>query len=158
MEPELTAFGEALLFIVAGILFLVGGLITAKLIRPDRPNDQKLASYESGEIPMGDAWGQINIRFYLLALIFLLFEVEIIFLFPWAVVFGNEELIELSGGKWGWYTFTEMFIFLGILLLGLAYAWKKGHLDWPVQSPRKTTFTSPVPHGLYEKLNKRYEK
>ncbi len=158
MDTQLSPFAEVLLFIVAGILFLIGGLITARIIRPSRPNEEKLAPYESGEQPMGDAWGQVNVRFYLLGLIFLLFEVEIIFLFPWAVVFGNKELIEQTNGTWGWLTFTEMFIFLGILFIGLLYAWKRKYLEWPMPRRNTPSFSSPVPRDLYEKINKKYEE
>ncbi len=157
METGLSPFAEVLLFILAAALFVFGGLITARLIRPHRPGEQKLESYESGEQPLGDAWGQVNIRFYLLGLIFLLFEVEIIFLFPWAVVFGDEELIRETGGAWGWLTFTEMFIFLGILFLGLLYAWSKGYLDWPMPGRKKSGFSSPVPRSMYEAINKKYD-
>ncbi len=157
MGTDLSPFGEVLLFILAGALFVAGGLITARIIRPHRPNEEKLLPYESGEQPLGDAWGQVNVRFYLLGLIFLLFEVEIIFLFPWAVVFGDEALIEESGGTWAWFTLAEMFVFLGILFLGLLYAWKRGYLDWPM--PRRSTpvFKSPVPRRLYDEINKKYD-
>ncbi len=157
MENEITVFGEVLLFILTGFLFVVGGLLTSKIIRPDRPSEAKMATYESGEVTVGDAWGQVNVRFYILALIFLLFEVEIIFLFPWAVVFGNEELIAATDGAWAWFTFVEMFIFLGILFLGLVYAWKKGFLDWPLGAQRNRSFSSPVPPSMYEAINKKYE-
>lgn len=157
METGLSPFVEVLLFIVAGTLFIAGGLLTARIVRPNRPGEQKLMPYESGEQPMGDAWGQVNVRFYLLGLIFLLFEVEIIFLFPWAVVFGDAQLIEETNGAWGWLTFSEMFIFLGILFLGLLYAWVKGYLDWPMPGRKNRGFSSPVPRSMYESVNKKYE-
>ncbi len=157
MESEISAFGQVLLFMIVGALFVAGGLFTARLIRPNRPSPQKLETYESGESPMGMAWGRINIRFYLFALIFLLFEVEIIFLFPWAVVFGNKELNDATQGAWGWFTFIEMFVFVLILVLGLVYAWVKGYLDWPRPVTRTRSFHSPVPGTLYEAINKKYE-
>ncbi|HEX6224880.1 MAG TPA: NADH-quinone oxidoreductase subunit A, partial [Chryseolinea sp.] len=86
-EQYLSAFGEVLLFIVAGVIFILVTLLVSKLIRPDRPNPEKLSTYESGEEPVSSAWSQFNIRFYIIALIFLLFEVEIVFLFPWSTVF-----------------------------------------------------------------------
>jgi NADH-quinone oxidoreductase subunit A len=142
---------------ITGALFVGAGLLTARFIRPNRPSEQKLETYESGESPMGSAWGRINIRFYHFALIFQLFEVEIILLFPWSVVFGNEELNEATGGVWGWFTFIEMFLFVFILFLGLIYAWVKGYLDWPRPVTRTRTYSSPVPRELYEALNKKYE-
>ena len=81
---------------------------------------EKLLSYECGEIPEGSAWVQFNIRFYVIALIFLIFDVEIVFLFPWAVVY--QEL--------GLLAFIEAFIFVVILVVGFAYVWIKGDLDW----------------------------
>ena len=86
---------------------------------------EKLASYECGEVPEGSAWVKFNVRFYIIALIFLIFDVEVIFLFPWSVVFK-----ELSETGFGFLAFIEMFIFMAILLVGLAYVWIKGDLDW----------------------------
>ena len=121
-QPYLSAFGEVLLFIVAGAIFIVVTLFVSKIIRPHRPNPEKLSTYESGEEPVGAAWSQFNIRFYIIALLFLLFEVEIVFLFPWATIFANEKLIKETDGLWGWFTFIEMLVFILILALGLAYA------------------------------------
>lgn len=155
-NSALSGFGEVLIFIIGGIIFLSGGLITAWLIRPSRPNEEKLTTYESGEEPLGNAWGRINIRFYLVALIFLLFEVETVFLFPWATVFGDKELMEQTNGTWGWYTLIEMFVFLGILALGLAYAWAKGFLNWPKPHVDKEDIKTFVPGSLYDKINEKY--
>ncbi|QSE98918.1 NADH-quinone oxidoreductase subunit A [Fulvivirga lutea] len=151
-------YWDIVIFFLGGLGFIAGGLITAKLVRPSRPNDEKLTTYESGEDPMGLARGRVNTRFYVIALIFLLFEVEIIFLFPWATVFGNEELINGTNGLWGWFSLIEMFVFIGILGLGLAYVWRKGFLDWPKSEIQKNEFTSPVPMNLYEEINKKYSK
>lgn len=153
----MSPFGEILIFIIGGLLFVIGGLITAKIIRPSRPNEQKLTTYESGEEPLGNAWGRVNVRFYLMAIIFLLFEVEIVFLFPWASIFGSKELIEQTGGLWGWFSLVEMFVFISILALGLAYAWVKGYLDWPKPEIEINEFQSPVPSSLYDKVNERYK-
>lgn len=130
MSTELSAFGYAFLFVLTGIVFPAIGLLVAKIVRPNRPNEEKLTTYESGEDPVGTAWGQFNIRFYLVALIFVLFDVEIVFLFPWATVFGDAELHAQTNGLWSVYTFIEMGIFVFLLLLGLAYAWRKGFLTW----------------------------
>ncbi|MCX5779099.1 MAG: NADH-quinone oxidoreductase subunit A [Elusimicrobia bacterium] len=90
------------------------------LIAPDKPSKEKLSTYECGEPPVGFAWVQYNVRYYIFVLMFLIFDVETIFLFPWAVSFRDIGMIAL----------TEMFVFLSILLLGLAYAWRKGALEW----------------------------
>lgn len=139
---------EVLLFIIGGLLFVSGALLVSRIIRPSRPNAEKLATYESGEEPTGSPWIQFNVRFYVIALIFILFEVEIVFLFPWATIFSNKEF--------GWYPFVEMLIFVGLLALGLAYAWKNGHLDWIKSKQEVTNFKSPVPRELYKKINEQY--
>lgn len=153
----LSGFGEVLLYIIGGTLFVSVALVTAWILRPNRPNPEKLSTYESGEEPAGAAWTQFNIRFYIIALIFLLFEVELIFLFPWATIFANKELVTQTDGVWGWLTFIEMIIFILVLALGLAYAWVNGHLDWIKPDPKPTEYTSHVPRTLYEKINAKYK-
>lgn len=157
-ENYLSAFGEVLLYLVAGIVFILVTFLVSRLIRPHRPNPEKLATYESGEEPITSAWTQFNIRFYIVALIFLLFEVEIVFLFPWATVFARKELIEQTHGAWGWFSLIEMIIFIAILALGLAYAWVNGHLDWIKPDPKPTRIKSPVPPELYKKINEQYKR
>ncbi len=153
---EVSEFGIILIFIIGAILFFMIALFTARLLRPNRPNAEKLTTYESGEDPVGSAWGKFNIRFYVVALVFILFEVEIVFLFPWAVVFGDKTLNKATQGLWGWFTLIEMTVFIGILALGLAYVWVKGHLDWVKPEATIPTFHSPVPEHLYEKVNNKY--
>lgn len=155
-EIYISDFGEVILYIVGGALFIAVSLFVSRLIRPDRPNQQKLATYESGEEAIASAWTQFNIRFYLIALIFILFEVEVLFLFPWATVFAKKELIEETDGRWGWFSVIEMVIFIGVLALGLAYAWVNGHLDWVKPDPSPTQVKSPVPKELYAKINDQY--
>ncbi len=149
-------FGIILLFIIAGIVLLSVMLGVAKFLRPNKPNEEKLTTYESGEDPMGNAGIQFNVRFYVVALIFVLFEVELLFLFPWATVFGNKDLIIQTNGQWGWFAMAEMTVFVGILILGLAYAWGKGYLDWVRPQPKIPTIQSPVPIEMYENINKKY--
>ena len=153
----LSEFGEVLLFLVAGIVFILVSLLGSKLIRANRPNVQKLSTYESGEEPISTAWTQFNIRFYIVALIFILFEVELIFLFPWSTIFANKELISQTNGLWGWFTLTEMIIFILILALGLAYAWINGLLDWVKPSQKPTDFKSIVPKEKYDQINQKYQ-
>jgi len=155
-EGYVSALGEILLFIVGGAIFVSISLLISRIIRPNRPSFQKLATYESGESPVGPAWVQFNLRFYVIALIFLLFEVEIIFLFPWATIFANEELINQTDGAWGWFALIEMIIFILVLALGLAYAWANGFLEWIKPNPKPTDFKSPVPKHFYDKINERY--
>lgn len=154
----LTDFGYILLFIIAAIVFVAVILFLAKLIRPNRPNEEKLTTYESGEEPDGNANVRFNIRFYVVALIFILFDVEIIFLFPWATVFGNKRLIAETDGLWGWFSLVEMFVFVGVLLIGLAYAWIKGHLDWVRPEVKTTEYESKIPTSLYDKINQKYSQ
>lgn len=157
-QQYLSDFGEILLFLIAGILFILITLFVSKIVRPNRPNPEKLTTYESGEEPITSAWTQFNIRFYIVALIFLLFEVEIVFLFPWSTVFANKELIGETNGTWGWFSLIEMVIFIAVLALGLAYAWINGYLDWIKPDPKPTEYKSPVPKEMYQKFNDQYKK
>lgn len=156
-SKTITDFGIILLFILGALVFVVLALTVSRLIRPHRPNFEKLTSYECGEEPVGSAWGQFNARFYIIALIFILFEVEILFIFPWATVFGDQERIQSTNGLWGWFALSEMFVFVLILILGLAYAWKKEYLDWVKPDPLVEDYNSPIPKELYEQVNRRYE-
>ena len=100
---------------------MVGGMLGAgSLSRPTRPQDQKYISYESGVDPVGTGWSQSHIRYYLFALLFVMFDVEAVFIFPWAV----------RVDAMGWFGLVEMIIFIVILALGLVYAWRKGVLRW----------------------------
>ena len=157
-QAYLSDFGQVLLFVIGGILFVMMALVTSRLIRPNRPNAEKLSSYESGEEPIGGPWAQFNVRFYIIALVFLLFEIEIIFLFPWSTIFANQDLIAETHGAWGWYALLEMILFIAILALGLAYAWVNGHLDWIKPDPKPTSVHSNVPRALYDAVNERYKK
>lgn len=152
----LSEFGEILLFIAGGFIFILLTLFVSRLIRPDRPNKEKLSTYESGEEPVSTAWTQFHIRFYVVAIVFLLFEVEIVFLFPWATVFADKNLLEQTGGLWGWFSVIEAVIFIVILALGLIYAWANGHLDWIKPDPKPTVYRSPVPKELYDSVNRKY--
>lgn len=153
----ISEFGYLLLFIVGGLLFIVVGLFVSFLIRPSRPNEEKLTTYECGEDTVGNAWGSFNIRFYVVALMFVLFDVELVFLFPWATVFGNYSLIQITDGLWGWFALVEMLVFLIILALGLAYAWKRGYLQWVRPSMESKETKTGVPPKMYENINKQYK-
>jgi NADH-quinone oxidoreductase subunit A len=102
----------------AGMLAFV--LVLWKLLRPERFDEEKLTTYECGEEPVGNAWIQFNIRFYVFALIFVVFDVEAVFLLPWATVF--KQLGPLA--------YVEGLVFIAILVVALAYVWRKGDLAW----------------------------
>ncbi|MEZ0540456.1 NADH-quinone oxidoreductase subunit A [Fibrella arboris] len=152
----LSDFGIMLLFILTAFAFIIGILLVGKLLRPDRPGEEKLTTYESGEEAVGNANIQFNPRFYVIALVFVLFDVELVFLFPWATVFGQATLIAETDGLWGWFALTEAFVFVFVLALGLAYAWAKGYLDWEKPRPQLPTVDSSVPPELYQQVNERY--
>ncbi len=156
-QRYISEFGEVLLFLIGGVVFILVAFLVSKLIRPNRPNSQKLSTYESGEEPISSAWTQFNIRFYIVALIFILFEVELVFLFPWATVFARKELIDETNGLWGWFSFAEMVIFILVLALGLAYAWVNGLLDWVKPEQKPTDYKPIVPQELYDKINDKYK-
>ncbi|MGZ3765824.1 MAG: NADH-quinone oxidoreductase subunit A [Mucilaginibacter sp.] len=150
---QISEFGKILIFLITGILMVGFAFFVTRLLAPNNPNPEKLTSYECGEETTGSAWMPFNSRFYVIAIIFLLFDVEMVFILPWATVFGNNELIQ-ADKRWGWLSLTEMFIFLGMLILGLAYVWVKGDLDWIKPSPIKPTVDTQIPASLYETLNK----
>jgi NADH:ubiquinone oxidoreductase subunit 3 (subunit A) len=116
----LAAHAAILVYLVAVVGFAAGGLIFWWLIRPRRASEEKLTTYECGEDPTGSAWVQFNIRFYVFALIFVVFDVEAAFLIPWAVVFRELGLL----------AFIEGVVFILILVVALAYVWRKGDLAW----------------------------
>ena len=107
-------------FFIVGILFPVGAFVASRLLRPNKPEGEKTIPYECGEQTVGPSWIQFNVRYYVIALIFVIFDVEALFILPWAVVFRSL----------GWFAYLEMMLFIAILVVGLAYAWKKGALEW----------------------------
>src|SRR6187549_1616403 len=120
----LTAYSAVLAFLVVAIAFLVVNLLVWKVIRPSRFSEEKLTTYECGENPTGSAWIQFNIRFYVFALIFIIFDVEAVFLLPWAVVFRK------LGEEQGLLPYVEGLVFIAILVVALTYVWRKGDLEW----------------------------
>lgn len=121
----LTDFGIILIFIILSILFTIAGLVTAAIFRPNKPNPIKNSTYECGELPIGGPWIKFNPRFYVIALVFLIFDVELVLLFPWAIVY--QQL--------GWFAFIAMIVFFAILTIGLVYDWAKGYLEWDKPLP-----------------------
>lgn len=122
----LTEFGKILIFILFAAIFVIITLFVAKIIRPNRPTHEKLKIYECGENPEGSPWVKFNIRFYVVALIFLIFDVEVVLLFPWALIYKD----------YGIYGFLAGIIFLLLLILGMAYEWRKGDLEWARPQPK----------------------
>jgi NADH-quinone oxidoreductase subunit A len=120
VETYHQSYGVILAVIGAGAGLVVLALMTARVLAPRRPLPEKLTTYECGIDPVGEGWSQSQIRYYIYAFLFVIFDVESIFLFPWATVF--ESL--------GYTAVVEMAIFVGILAVGLLYAWRKGVLKW----------------------------
>ena len=156
--------GHFLLFTVVAIGFLLAPLLLGTLLRPKAPSPEKDATYECGEPTIGSSYIQFDLRFYVVALLFIIFDVEVVFFFPWAAVYGNvmqltdsgldlsqriqlsEQLLTLPAGSLsltpemaitrdaaltlGWTAVVDVLAFFGVLLVGFAYVWKRGDLDW----------------------------
>ncbi|RPH94764.1 NADH-quinone oxidoreductase subunit A [candidate division KSB1 bacterium] len=114
------SFTGILIFFIAGASVVALALAVSRLLAPHHPNPEKTSTYECGELPVGSPWVRFNTRFYVVALIFLIFDVEVLFVFPWAV----------SLHSLGLLAWIDMAIFIVILAVGLAYVWGKGDLDW----------------------------
>lgn len=151
-----------LLFTIAGVGFLLAPLLLGKIVRPVNPSDEKLAAYECGEPTIGSSYIQFDLRFYVVALLFIIFDVEVAFFFPWAAVFGSatqladtrleaaprqqlsEMLLSQPSGSMAAENvvssatamnlaltgLVDILFFFGVLLVGFAYVWKRGDLDW----------------------------
>jgi NADH-quinone oxidoreductase subunit A len=158
--PALLAY--CLLFVVVGVGFILVHLLIGKVVRPAKPEPEKLSVYECGEPTVGTSWVQFDLRFYVVALLFVIFEVEVAFFFPWAVVFGklnalgNPTLDDASrqqlvrafvpehatvpdqapeeqswmATRLAWVALADILVFFGVLLIGYAYLWRRGDLNW----------------------------
>jgi len=153
---EQVAFLEILTFIVGALVCASMGSWVSALLRPQRPNTEKLDTYESGEKPTGSAWKQFNSRFYGIAIVFMLFEVETVLLYPWATVWANPALKEATGGLWVGYTAASASLFIILLAIGLVYVWRQGHLAGLQPALSAPSFVSDVPRELYDQINRRY--
>jgi NADH-quinone oxidoreductase subunit A len=171
MTPFTSLVGYLLLFTAVAVVFLFSTLLIGKLVRPKLPNPEKDAIYECGEPTIGSSWIQFDLRFYVVALLFVIFDVEVAFFFPWAVVFGkaahvadpsatpaavHEPLEQLgfpaatdqaalkstqsAAHQLVWIAFFDLLVFFGVVLVGFAYLWKRGDLDWV----RSTAAEEPV--------------
>jgi NADH-quinone oxidoreductase subunit A len=120
VETYYQSYGVVLAVMIAGVGLVAVAFLTARLIAPHRPVGDKLLTYECGIDPVGEGWSQSQVRYYIFGFLFVIFDVESVFLFPWAGIF--ERL--------GWQSVVEMAIFIGILGVGLLYAWRKEVLRW----------------------------
>lgn len=121
----LMAYASVGAFFLVAIAFIVGSLLLGKVIRPDNGYAEKLETYECGEAPVGPAWFNFNPRFYVIALIYIIFDVEIAFIYPVAAVF--KRWVDQGSGA---VALLEIFTFVAVLMLGLVYVWVKGDLEW----------------------------
>src|SRR3954464_703734 len=140
-ELEIAQYGAALLLLLLAVVLTTTLMTLSHLMSPHNPTKEKQLSYECGEDPVGSAWLRFNIRFYVVALVFVLFDVEMALVYPIAVIFKS-----LTVGTADWHpaliVFGELFFFLGVLFLGLIYIWQKGDLGWI------RTFRMPTDQGL----------
>lgn len=120
MEHYLNNYVIVAIFIALGIFLPIAALSFGRLLRPHRPTPEKQSTYESGNEPIGSGQVRFNVRYYIFALMFVIFDVEAVFLFPWAVAY---EML-------GLFAIVEMLIFVALLVIGLIYAWKKKVLKW----------------------------
>ncbi|MDO8671878.1 MAG: NADH-quinone oxidoreductase subunit A [Dehalococcoidia bacterium] len=116
----LASYGYIAIFLAISLIFPMMPLIIARYVSPRKPDPIKISTYECGVATVGRTWVQFNVRYYLYALIFVIFDIETIFLYPWAVAFR----------QLGLYAFVEMLVFVAILVVGFVYAWKKKALEW----------------------------
>jgi NADH:ubiquinone oxidoreductase subunit 3 (subunit A) len=120
MTPYLYNYLFIGIFLVIALIFPLLPLLLARVVAPRKPGPIKNATYECGIEATGDAWIQFRSQYYLYALLFVVFDVETVFIYPWAVAYR----------QMGWFAFVEMLIFVAILAVGLLYAWRKGILEW----------------------------
>ncbi len=126
-------FGNVLVFLLLGLILAGMMLGLGRLLRPANPEELKLSSYECGEPPTGSAWINFNIRFYLVALLFVVFDVELAFMYPVVSVFKSW----VADGR-GLYALAEILVFIGVLAVGLVYVWAKGDLEWVKRVPAES--------------------
>ncbi|HEY6262387.1 MAG TPA: NADH-quinone oxidoreductase subunit A [Nitrospiraceae bacterium] len=120
LSEYLTQYFPILFFVVVALFFGVWSLVVSYLVQPKYPEAEKLTSYECGSEPFSDARMPFPVRYYIFAMLFVIFDIEVIFLYPWAVVFTKIELIGL----------IEMLVFIGLFIVAYVYAWCKGALEW----------------------------
>ena len=122
MDGYFAAYATVGVLVVIGIAFVTVALSANRLLRPNRPSREKLTTYECGVDPVGGGWAQSYVRYYVFTFLYVVFAVDAIFLFPWALVF--------AAPGFGVVTLVEMFVFIGFVAAGVLYAWRKGVLGW----------------------------
>lgn len=122
---NLDVYMPIVILIILALLVAGGALLLSKVLRPHNPTDLKLTAYECGEEPVGTAWSNFNVRFYVIALIFIIFDVESALMFPVATVFKRFNDIGMGGT-----ILVSIILFVLVLVAGVVYCWKKGDLDW----------------------------
>lgn len=132
---NLDVYMPIVILIVLALLVAGGSLFLGSLIRPKNPNKLKQTAYECGEEPVGTAWSNFNVRFYVVALVFIIFDVESALMFPVAAVFKKFNEIGLGGTL-----LMSILTFVSVLLAGIVYCWKKGDLDWVKSFQQSTAF------------------
>jgi len=137
-------FGAVLVFAIVAVGFALGGITLSRLVGPRIPNPEKSTIYECGERPVGVAWFNFNPRFYLVALVFVIFEVDVALTFPVVAVYRAWATHSLA---LAWVAFVELFLFTGILVVGLAWVWAHGDLDWVKNLTMGSTEAPPAPSG-----------
>ena len=140
------AYRQILIFAAGGVIFLMATFMLSYMLRPNKPNNEKLSTYESGEEPIGNANTIFNPRFVLFALLFVLFEVEVVLLYPLAVVYGSVVTT--------WLVWCELVFFAIILGVALAYAWKNNLLEWEKPSTQAPISPSRIPENIYAELKR----
>src|SRR5436309_2991730 len=122
------------IFLAFGAIFVFANLILGYFARPSIPNPEKATVYECGEPVIGSSWVQFDLRFYIIALVYLVFDVEVALFYPWAVAYGNAqqlgEQIGMTASAVRGVAIVDMLFFFGVLLVGFAYLWRFGYLDW----------------------------
>jgi NADH-quinone oxidoreductase subunit A len=124
-SSELDVYIPVIIFVVLAMLITVGGHVVSRIVSPRNPTEAKLTPYECGEEPVGTAWSSFNVRFYVVGLIFIIFDVESTLMFPVAAVY--KKFNEIGEGGVALVVFL---LFISVLLEGIVYCWKKGDLDW----------------------------
>lgn len=139
------------LFLAAGATFVLVNLVVGSLIRPRLPNADKAAVYECGEPTIGSSWVQFDLRFYIIALLYLVFDVEIALFYPWAVAWGDAQALAEKAGMTVFQVrqtaLVDMLFFFGVLMVGFAYLWRFGYLDW-VRSAATTSLKGTTRAGI----------
>src|SRR3954452_25026051 len=122
------------IFTAFGAVFVLVNMVMGALARPQIPNPEKLAVYECGEPSIGSSWVQFDLRFYIVALVYLIFDVEVALFYPWAVAYGSADALGAANGMSAFavrqVALVDMLFFFGVLLVGFAYLWRFGYLDW----------------------------